>query len=295
MATKVKKTTARKTPNDKQIPISGALEIVTAEEDVSPVTAAEWLQHNTNNRSVMTGVVDQYAALMKAGLWRLTHESIAFGANGEVYDGQHRLLAIVKAGVTVRLRVTRGLSPEARDAIDTGRGRRARDVLAITDGIRLDTNTHAAVIAAHWLTTNGSLLWTRTRSDVHALRAAKAEHLTNVNALVEILASKHDRLSNAALVGSLAVARRTCPDRVDEFAALLRSGASLPEGSPVLALRNHLTLQYDGSGGQAREDLSLRTFAALDAFVRGETRVQLKRSETARARYLAPWRKTEEG
>lgn len=264
---------------------------VTTVETVTPETAAEWLKTNVNNRNVKTGVVEKYAAQMKAGLWTLTHQGIGFGADGRLYDGQHRLLAVIKSGVSIQTNVTRGLPPKALDATDNGTVRRSYDTLAITDGVRFSTNVRASIVAAYNLAKDGSLLWTRSRSDVHELRRAVAEHGDDVKTIFEALASKHDVLSNAALVGALAIVHRTQPKKAVEFAELLRSGAGLVDGSPVLTLRNFITLKYESGGGKARDDLALRTFAAFDAFVRGANRTQSKCSETARTRYLAPWRK----
>ena len=47
------------------------------------------------------------------------------------------------------------------------------------------------------------------------------------------------------------------------------------------------------SGAVARDELSLRTFVALDAFAAGSARAFLRGGETQRAKYLLPWRKDE--
>lgn len=295
MATKTKKTskTTRNAADERQIPISSAVTEPTAVEKIGPERAKQYLATNTNNREVVQNVVDRYAIMMKSGLWRRTHEGIAFGADGTLYDGQHRLLAIIKANVEVEIKVTRGLGREALDAINTGPTRRAHDVLAIADGIKLNRRQRASVLAAYWLILHGELKWTRTGSDVHDLRVAVADHKEDVFAILEVLSKQRDSLSgSAALVGSLAIARKTQPEKVDEFVSLLRSGALLTEGHPALVLRNHIAFRSVTGGSVARDDLSLRTFAAFDAFVRGESRSQLKRSETARKQYIAAWGKS---
>lgn len=66
---------------------------------------------------------------MRNGKWRLTHQGIAFDEFGHLSDGQNRLMAIVEAGVPVRMWVFRGVPRESMDAIDIGKNRTAADTL----------------------------------------------------------------------------------------------------------------------------------------------------------------------
>jgi hypothetical protein len=75
-------------------------------QTVTPDMARTWLKNNTNNHPVSARRVQ----LIAKGKWCVTHQGIAFGPNGELYDGQHRLLAIVMANVPVPVLVTRGVS-----------------------------------------------------------------------------------------------------------------------------------------------------------------------------------------
>lgn len=101
-----------------------------ASEMITPKKALEWLKLNHNNRPLSSKVVSKYAALMRAGKWRLNGESIKFTINGDLIDGQHRLAAIVESGVSVECYVVRGLEHEAFDTVDQGRSRTSGDVLA---------------------------------------------------------------------------------------------------------------------------------------------------------------------
>lgn len=69
---------------------------------ITPELASEYLSHNTNNRRVKKNVVEKYASDMKNGLWEQSPEPISFYRNGSLRDGQHRLMAIVKANVPVK-------------------------------------------------------------------------------------------------------------------------------------------------------------------------------------------------
>jgi hypothetical protein len=76
------------------------------------------------------------------------------------------------------------------------------------------------------------------------------------------------------------------PVNTVKFARALRTGEALAAHHPALMLRNFL-IDNDTArlgGFVAREALSLRTFAALDAFVRGDSLRQLKMNAGSRMR-----------
>ena len=101
-------------------------------EKITPELASEYLGKNTNNRTIRSGRVDELSGVMSRGEWMLTHQGIAFAKNGELIDGQHRLLAVVKSGVTVEMMVTRGCSPETFKALDLHSKRTVGDIFHIT-------------------------------------------------------------------------------------------------------------------------------------------------------------------
>ena len=68
---------------------------------VSPEMATKWLEKNIVNRRIRDYKVNAYARDMKNGDWRLNGEAIVFNKSGQLVDGQHRLNAIAKSGVTV--------------------------------------------------------------------------------------------------------------------------------------------------------------------------------------------------
>lgn len=77
--------------------------------DVTPAMAAEWLECNIKtNRRLKKSVVTKYVNDMKAGKFGLNPDAITFNENGELVNGQHRLTAVVKANVTVRMFVVFG-------------------------------------------------------------------------------------------------------------------------------------------------------------------------------------------
>ncbi len=87
---------------------------------VTPEMARQYLAFNEQNRRVRAGWVNYLAYTIRSGEWKPTHQGIAFSESGRLLDGQHRMLAIVKADIPVNIMVTYGLPDDAFAAIDNG-------------------------------------------------------------------------------------------------------------------------------------------------------------------------------
>jgi hypothetical protein len=68
---------------------------------------------------------------MENGRFKLNGESIVIDDNGNVIDGQHRLLAVVQSGATIRSVVVRGVDADSFQSIDSGVRRDGRDILSV--------------------------------------------------------------------------------------------------------------------------------------------------------------------
>jgi len=105
----------------------------TEEVIVTPAMALKWLAKNKSNRPLNSARIGEYGKIITRGHWELSHQGIAFNAEGELVDGQNRLVAIVRSGIAVPLLVS--YYPDKRTAmgrpIDTGRPRSTSDVLGI--------------------------------------------------------------------------------------------------------------------------------------------------------------------
>ncbi len=119
---------------------------------VTPHQAIRWLETcNTNNRKVSEMHVQRLARDMSEGKWVLTHSGIAFGPDGTLLDGQHRLWAIMVSGVSVEMFVWQNVDPQSMMAIDCGKIRSVTDILNIAgengDVTRSDLATLRAMLA----------------------------------------------------------------------------------------------------------------------------------------------------
>lgn len=99
--------------------------------DVTPEMAREWLGKNSNNRQPSQRYIATLCRDMKSGNWHLDGNSIKFNCDGQLLDGQHRLMACVSASVSFTTLVALGVDKSAMQSLDCGRKRTFGDVLKI--------------------------------------------------------------------------------------------------------------------------------------------------------------------
>lgn len=100
-------------------------------EFITPDKALQILETNTENRKISEGQVQAFANDILAGNWdEMTGSTISIDENGVLRDGQHRLAAIVKAGIGFHVWVCRNV--DEKGIYDNNRKRSASDQLSIT-------------------------------------------------------------------------------------------------------------------------------------------------------------------
>ncbi len=102
---------------------------------VTPPVARDWLKHNKKNRPIRPSHVETLRDSFARGEYVMTHQGIAFGTDGHLIDGQHRLsaIALMEEDATFPMLVTRGLDrDEAFAVVDATQARRnTSDVLGV--------------------------------------------------------------------------------------------------------------------------------------------------------------------
>ena len=112
---------------------------------MTPKLARGLIEHRNNrNRDVADGRVAQYAEDIRRGAWIVNGEAIKISRDGEVLDGQHRLLAVLEADRSIQTVLITGLPPEAQESMDQGRPRTFADVLKLRG--EKDYNVLAAAV-----------------------------------------------------------------------------------------------------------------------------------------------------
>lgn len=205
--------------------------------EITPELASEWLDRNTRNRNLRALVVNNYAADMAAGNWVEDGQSIKFSDTGVLLDGQHRLSAIVKSGVTIRMLVVSNLPEITQETMDTGAKRSLADVL------KLRGEANYVALASIILKVH---LWEAgQRKTMRGQRPTHRQLLQTFEAHPEIRRSAEigDRVrSNIKLPGSVAGLCHWLFNDIDAgdcafFFARLCDGIGLMDDDPVYALR----------------------------------------------------------
>lgn len=179
--------------------ISDKMETITME--ITPAIASEMLAKNIdNNRKLKDRWVNALADSMRRGAFELSPQGISFDKGGCLIDGQHRLMAVIKSGCTVLMRVTLGCENSSLGVLDTGAIRKAQDVAKMYSH---DSHVRANVIAAF-----SSLLRHRNSSLAYSLSPGEMCDviLANDNAarlLYNITVSKRMTYATGTIRGAL--------------------------------------------------------------------------------------------
>lgn len=118
---------------------------------VTPDFAASLLKNNTKNRPLSSSVVARYTDEIKGGRWKEeTGELIKVSKDGCILDGQHRLTAVVRAGVGLFFHVATDVNSDVFDVLDTGKRRNGADSISIF-GEKYSMPISAAITAESWI------------------------------------------------------------------------------------------------------------------------------------------------
>lgn len=246
-------------------------------EVVTPEVAARYLERtrpiDQRQRSVST--VSKYARAMLDGRFDAQNgETIKFDTTGSLVDGQHRLAAIVKSGVTLTLSVIRNLSPEAKFTMDSGKGRTKKDILKYS-GFNLSTSAMAGVLSSM---VGKGVIGAVPREAVVDL--AK-KHESPLTFILDTFTRNVVSVTTAPVKAVVARAFYTeDQNRLRQFAEVLQSG--IPESKddiPAVMLRNWLLVNKQARSGTQVLDVYQRTERALRAFLDREHLTKLFRAK----------------
>lgn len=239
---------------------------------VTPELATEWLQANTRNRGLNDRTVRDYVRAMESGLWTLNGEAVKRAIDGTLLDGQHRLEAIRRSGISVEMLVVDGLPLQAQDTMDTGRRRTTSDVLAIR-GV-----TNAAVVGAIcrrvWQWEAGNDRFTNTQNPAPTELAKVLDRYPSIHRSAQIAVQTWQsfRPTKRTVSGTAHhIFNRIDPDTCARFFAHFMTGADLADGHPILALRTRIMSdRVTGKGNPFHVDVALH-IRAWNAYREGRT------------------------
>jgi hypothetical protein len=232
---------------------------------VTPDDAVEWLKARpAKQRTVRPGLVAKYASDMAQGVWRLSHQGIAFDTDGMLIDGQHRLVAIATGGIGAWLYVTFGAPVISYEVLDGAATRTITDL----DREGWMSSTAAATGRILALSANDFDNWTGV-SKLATMRLMR-DYKEGILFALSVMPSKVRRVTTASVYAAVTAAYYyEREDELTQFAEVLTSGYGQENRDrTVITIRNWL-LAHPQGGAPERREAHLRTQRAIQAFCEG--------------------------
>lgn len=236
---------------------------------ITPEQAVRWLDGNVRNRPLDQAYVDRLVGEMKAGLWKLLHQGIAFDPHGVLLDGQHRLWAIALSGVTVPMHVTFNAPSDCLEYLDGGKVRTAADRMSLSNKLGDVRPIELAVLRAmvRGLSANRRMAFSREMDLL-------ARHRVPVDFAIDHLATSRIKGVSGSITCAVVARAWYCAkdlDRLKRFCEVLRTGLThAQDESTIILLRDYLgTRDRSDSLTNLREQYG-KVERALVAFLNGQ-------------------------
>jgi len=220
---------------------------------ITPENAKSFLEKNKigymGNRQLKKQRVEGIANAIARGQFVTTHQGIAFNEKGELIDGQHRLHAIVMAGISVPMWVFYDV-PEKQgkiytmDVIDRGETRAIGDQLTIRHGIKSGRRIAAVINGIAAIPTN----LTTNKMTVPIAVEIYNMYKDSINFVYSLLGGIKVYGSKGMVTGALAFCHYAMPDDLNPFCQKYATGEMIKRGDPAYALRYFIAnvSKYDG-------------------------------------------------
>jgi hypothetical protein len=195
---------------------------------IGPVLAQKFLGMARANRPNRKAKIVRFADTMSSKKWTYQYPGIQFYPNKVLADGEHRLKAIIKAGVEVEMPVHHNVPFNAKPNLDTGSNRTADDMLALEQRDDLGKHAGGVIKQIRFGAHDGG------RGPISNAEVIEYANLygKGIRAVNRMLDGKPKRIvSTAPVKGCLVKAWYSRPKdrgRIKYFADLLVNGASLP-------------------------------------------------------------------
>jgi len=227
------------------------------------------------NRPVNPHRVQRYSEMMRDGQWKMTGEPIQIHSDGYLLNGQHRLRAVVDAGVELDVVVVENVDDDSFRVMDTGMARRPSDAIIDLD-VQSKTTVMAAAkilvaIEAGLTVTTTRDLGLVTRQDQADFVAQNLEWFQN-NIALAVKVGRGIGTTTAWAAFLKLTDSAGAADKGIEFLDGVASGVNLGEGDPRLALRSWL-LSQSGTHSTILLATMIRSF---NDWVAGRTRKMVR-------------------
>lgn len=245
-------------------------------EWITPERATADLENQIpNNRPLVPAVAAMYARVQAAGRWEWdSPDGLIYDTEGRLFQGQHRLKAIVINGVRVKMWVTRNAPMSVASVLDSGKGR------TVAHRLHFEGHKNAKQLAA---VGRLAVLWEARRLWSHGLTPAREEIIgmiekyPDIQAYADLTASWPSRVTlSPGLAGfTWWILGQIDTQEAFSFMGSLRSGANLGDHHPIHVLRERLIRDRD-TGVARGETRVLLTFLAWRAYLGRDEIIKLQ-------------------
>lgn len=248
---------------------------------VTPEQARLWLDtKNLNNRPVSQRTVDRYAQEMRNGTWRLNGEALIFGVSGNLLNGQHRLLACIRAGKPFQTVVTHGIADAYFNTLDDGNTRKMSDVLAI-QGESYGKSLSSALYFVYSYAIGSIRRGTKRTIPTKQILERLLETQKGIRESVRYYQMLKQRGGGIMLPPSIGIGMHYIfqlvdRDKADAFFDSFQSGLNLQAGDPIALLRSRLIAGgRESSSRMTSEAQYAYTVLAWNAYIGGKKLTRL--------------------
>lgn len=240
---------------------------------VTPEWAAAILEkHNqrvvdgkSRQRPLSEKTVAQYSADMKAGNWGVTGQGISFDEESNLLDGQHRLAAVIKSGVSIQMIIIWDLDTHVSkqiktiDVMDIGKKRQVAQQLKI-DGFEYYAEIGSAARCLLMLA-SGNIARSYSPPQVIAIANLMRNNITKI---IQVLAKDNAPKPKyrGITVAPLVLLGTADPDTAEMFAIEFNEMANLAKTSPVLQYARFMERPSTVKGGDTYRLVAMSALAS---------------------------------
>lgn len=260
------------------------VQIVTA----NPLIVEALLSLNKRNRKIRPTATSRLREEIDLFRWHLTASGIGVDTDGNLSDGQHRLIAFREAGYPpVQFVLVTGLDPTSQAVVDRHAKRSLADALTLASNRTITTTQIAASNAL--LSITGSTYRAKTFSwagNQPSDAACEAQFEIWEEDISKVI-SHAGSSPRAAVIAALAVYHRHDSERSLVLAEQIKTGANLSEHDPAFRLRKALAALKQGGSSSSVHSFRLAASACI-AHAEGR-KVNILRAAESWA--SSPWRR----
>lgn len=239
---------------------------------MTPEWAASLLETNDSNRRLKEGHVKALVWQIRNDAWVLNPQPVCINTEGKLIDGQHRLTAIVKAGMAAPITLARNVKNAAREVIDHGAVTRSTSDVLVMAGVKRANKCSGIVNGLAFIEANRFVrlprpqLWSIYETNREAIDWAA--QLCDNGGVLRLPVAHASAMAYAWPVDRVAV---------EEFAKYVTEGVGVPAGHP--ALRVSALVRAEKVTPYNRSSMMRRVLRAALGHIRSERLVQLKDSD----------------